>query len=85
MYFSEMYTIFFLDSFFHFYTSSKCGRSLCPTLYVGYLSMFPTRNGTGVLFMPAYIDHGQYRQANRCYVVCYLLYVFLETVSTRIS
>ena len=29
-----------------------------PPLYVGYLSMIPTRNGTGVLFIPAYIDHG---------------------------
>ena len=33
VYFSEIYTIIFLDSFFHFHTSSKCGRSLCPTLY----------------------------------------------------
>ena len=29
-----------------------------PPLHVGYLSMFPTRNGTGVLFISAYIDHG---------------------------
>jgi len=27
--------------------------------------MFPTRNGTGVLFVPAYIDHGSTsRQSN---------------------
>ena len=34
--------------------------------------MFPTRNGTGVLFIPAYIDHGstlgQSNAASRCYV-----------------
>ena len=34
--------------------------------------MFPTRNGTGVLFIPAYIDHGstsgQSNGASRCYV-----------------
>ena len=34
--------------------------------------MFPTRNGTGVLFIPAYIDHGstsgQSNGAVRCYV-----------------
>jgi len=51
--------------------------------------MFPTQNGTGVLFIPAYVDHGstsgQLNGASRCYVVCYLLYVFLETLSTRIS
>jgi hypothetical protein len=29
-----------------------------PPLYVEYLSMFPTLNGTGVLFIPAYVDHG---------------------------
>jgi len=49
--------------------------------------LFPMRNGTGVLFIPAYIDHGstsgQSNGASR-YVVC-LLYVFLETLSTRIS
>jgi len=60
-----------------------------PPLYVGYLSMFPMRNGTGVLFIPAYIDHGstsgQSNGASHCYVVCYLLYVFLETLSTCIS
>ena len=43
-----------------------------PPLYVGYLSSFPTRNGTGVLFIPAYIDHGntsgQSNGASRCYV-----------------
>jgi len=51
--------------------------------------MFPTRNGTGVLFIPTYIDHGstagKLNGASRFYVVCYLLYVFLETLSTRIS
>ena len=51
--------------------------------------MFPTRNGTGVLFIPAYIDHGstsdQSNRASRRYVVCYLLYMFLEILSTRIS
>ena len=58
-----------------------------PPLYVGYLSTFPTRNGTGILFIPAYmyIDHGstsgQSNGASRCYVVCYLLYGFLETLS----
>ena len=50
--------------------------------------MFPTQNGTGVLFIPAYIDHGstsgQSNGASR-YVVYYLLHVFLETLSTRIS
>ena len=34
--------------------------------------MFPTQNGTGVLFIPAYIDHGstsgQSNGASRCYV-----------------
>ena len=34
--------------------------------------MFPKRNGTGVLFIPAYIDHGstsgQSNGASRCYV-----------------
>ena len=34
--------------------------------------MFPTQNGTGVLFIPAYIDHGstsgQSNEASRCYV-----------------
>ena len=34
--------------------------------------MFPTRNGTGVLFIPAYSDHGstsgQSNGASRCYV-----------------
>jgi hypothetical protein len=34
--------------------------------------MFPTRNGTGVLFIPAYIDHGstsgQTNGASHCYV-----------------
>ena len=48
--------------------------------------MFPTRSGTGVLFIPAYIDHGrtsgQSNGVSHCYVVCYLLYVFLETLST---
>ena len=47
--------------------------------------MFPTRNGTGVLFITAYIDHGspsgQSNGASCCYVVCYLLYGFLETLS----
>ena len=33
MYFSEIYTIVFQIASFIFYTSSKCGRSLCPTLY----------------------------------------------------
>jgi len=51
--------------------------------------MFPTRNGAGVLFIPAYIDHGstsgRSNGASRCYVVCYLLYEFLETLRTRIS
>jgi len=51
--------------------------------------MFPTQNGTGVLFIPAHIDHGstsdQSNGASRCYGVCYLLYVFLETLSTHIS
>ena len=50
--------------------------------------MFPMRNGIGVLFIPAYIDHGstsgQSNGASR-YVVCYLLYVFLETLSAHIS
>jgi len=45
--------------------------------------MFPTRNGTGVLFIPACIDHGS--TSGQSSVVCYLLYVFLETLSTRIS
>ena len=35
--------------------------------------MFPTWNGTGVLFIPAYIDHGstsgQSNGASRCYVL----------------
>ena len=35
--------------------------------------MFPTRNGTGVLFIPAYIDHGstsgQSNGTSRCYVM----------------
>jgi len=43
-----------------------------PPLYVGYLSMFPTWNGTRVLFIPAYIDHGstsgQSNGASCCYV-----------------
>jgi hypothetical protein len=34
--------------------------------------MFPMRNGTGVLFIPAYIDHGsisgQSNEASLCYV-----------------
>jgi hypothetical protein len=34
--------------------------------------MFPMQNGTGVLFIPAYIDHGsisgQSNEASRCYV-----------------
>ena len=34
--------------------------------------MFPTQNGTGVLFIPAYIDHGstsgQSNGVSRCYV-----------------
>ena len=51
--------------------------------------MFPTRNGTGVLFIPAFIDHdstaGQSKGASRCYVVCYQLYLFLEILSIRIS
>jgi hypothetical protein len=50
--------------------------------------LFPTRNGTRVPFIPAYIDHcstsGQSNTVSR-YVVCYLLYVFLEILSTRIS
>ena len=50
--------------------------------------MFPMQNGTRVLFILAYIDHGstsgQLNGASRCYVV-YLLYVFLATLSTCIS
>ena len=34
--------------------------------------MFPTRNGTGILFIPVYIDHGstsgQSNGASHCYV-----------------
>ena len=37
MSFSEIYTIFFYIASFIFYTSSKCGRSLCPTLYNRYV------------------------------------------------
>ena len=37
--------------------------------------MFLTRNGTRVLFIPAYIDHGstsdQSNGASRCYVKCH--------------
>jgi len=48
--------------------------------------MFPMRNGTGVLFIPAYINHGstsgQLNGASHCYVVCYLLYV-LSTLETN--
>ena len=50
---------------------------------------FPHEMEPGVLFIPAYIDHGstsdQSNRASRRYVVCYLLYVFLEALSTRIS
>ena len=50
--------------------------------------MFPTRNGTRVLFILAYFDYGstsgQSNGGSR-YVVCYVLYVFLETLSTCIS
>jgi hypothetical protein len=39
-------------------------------LYVGYLSMFPTRNGTGVLFIPAHIGStsSQSNGASHCCV-----------------
>ena len=41
--------------------------------------MFPTRNGTGVLFIPVYIDHGstsgQSNGASRCYVsTCWIAF-----------
>jgi len=51
--------------------------------------MFSLRNGKGILFIPAYIDHGstsgQSNGASRCYVFGYLLYVYLEILSTLIS
>jgi len=47
--------------------------------------MFPTQNGTGVLFIPAYIDHGSTSGQSNGASLFVMLHVFLETLSTRIS
>ena len=50
--------------------------------------MFPTRNGTGVLLIPAYIDHGsnsgQSNGASCCYVSsCWITFSYLNRTTLK--